>query len=237
MGRIGCCCVRRNLADGRDGIPTPLVETQEESSAPIAMVGQDRVGLLIGSHPTPALAIVSIADGRVVLRVDSVDAAAVDSIAGSMDGRTLYYGSRGMIWAVDLATQKKWSVHVGESAAFDRQTSTLLIAVSETSRIRLVREPLTGGSEQEVPYPRDLMLATPDTLTPGAVATDGRIAMRFSGGSWFWRTAVLDPRTGRVEVAWPSIEADTHVAGWTDDGQLAKLRLKPPRKDVSAPLR
>ena len=210
---------QRVMAFG-SGVPTPLLETQEESSAPMAMVGQDQVALLIGSHPRPILVVASIPDGRIVQRLGKVDGQAIDSIVGSPDGRTLYYGSRGVIWALDLETQATRPVRAGDSAAIDARTSTLLVAVTDTSGIRIVRVPFTGESEQHIPFPRDLALASPDTLTPAAVAPDGRIAVRYSGGSWFWRTAILDPRTGRAEIAWPSIDADMQVAGWTDDGQL-----------------
>ena len=40
--------------------------------------------------------------------------------------------------------------------------------------------------------------------------------------SWFLPTGILDPRTGRIERAWPEINADMN-AGWTEDGRLIAI--------------
>src|SRR5262249_52803000 len=79
-------------------------------------------------------------------------------------------------------------------------------------------------SEQRIPtsgrYP---MSGFP--LAPGAIGLDGRIAVQVSPlDSWFWPAAILDPRTGEMELA-PTVEADMFSPGWGSEGRLVTSAL------------
>ncbi len=65
---------------------------------PAALVGDSQVAVLTDRRPLQ-IAIVSIADGRIVQRVP-LAANSISSLASSPDGSTFYYSSAGFIWSM-----------------------------------------------------------------------------------------------------------------------------------------
>jgi hypothetical protein len=62
------------IAPGKE--PVPFVETQEETAAPMATLGPDKVVFLAGSPPNRRIAVASIASGQIIQRLTKVDARA-----------------------------------------------------------------------------------------------------------------------------------------------------------------
>jgi len=96
------------------------------------------------------------------------------------------------------------------------------VRLDEREGVRLVRMPLAGGSERPVHVEGDALLVSGNNpLSPAAVGADGRILVQVEVGSeWFWPAAVLDPRTGRLEILKIGYPADMHAPGWTVDGKV-----------------
>ena len=213
------------MAPGKD--PVPFVGTDEETTGPLAMVGEDTFVFVAGTVPTRTLALASVADGRITRRLTRVNAGAIQGLAGSPDGTTIFYVDSGTVWSVPAGDGEPRKIRGGNGVAVDPRGRDLLISLNETAGVRLIRMPIAGGSEQVVPLPSGLRLAPTPTLTGNAIGQDGRIAVRLVPvDSWFWPAAIFDPATGRVERIPGGDQADMMPPGWTNDGRLVTVALQ-----------
>ena len=212
------------MAPGKD--PVPFVATEEESTGPLAMVGEDMFVFVAGTVPTRTLALASVADGRITRRLTRVDAGAIRGLAGSPDGTTIFYVDSGIVWSVRAGDGEPRKIRGGNGVAVDPRGQDLLITANETGGVRLIRMPISGGSEQAVPLPSDLRLVV-DALTGNAIAQDGRMAVRVAEiDSWFAPAAVFDPATGRVQRIPAGGQADMTSPGWANDGRLVTVAFR-----------
>jgi hypothetical protein len=81
-----------------DGVFSPLIEGSEDYGMPAALAGDREVAVLTDRSPLQ-IAIVSVADGRIVRRV-AVAAKSISSLASSPDGKMFYFSSAGFVWSV-----------------------------------------------------------------------------------------------------------------------------------------
>ena len=71
--------------------PTPFVETDQETNAPVAMLGKEQIVFRLKTGNAWIVAVCNAADGRIVRRLESTKGFGMGSIAGSVDGKTIYY--------------------------------------------------------------------------------------------------------------------------------------------------
>ena len=196
---------------------TPFLGTTEETDGPLAMLGKDRVLLMVGTTPNRTVVIASIATGQVVGRLPGVNPT---GLAGSPDGKTVYYIQSGAVWAVPSTGGESRKIRNGDAVAPDPGGRYLVIEVDDTNKVRLFHVPLDGGRGQEIPVQDDFRLAQGAYLTSNAVGPDGRIVVHVAlRSSWFWPVGVLDPRTGKVDLLPPGTSYDMG-GGWGPDGQV-----------------
>ena len=206
------------MAPGKD--PVPLLETTEETRGPLAMLGRDLVLLIVGSPPNQLLAIVSVADGRLVRRLEHVDGGMVQAVAGSPDGKTVYYATADVVWAADAAGGAPKKFHAGNGVAIDPGNQYAAISINEQAGERLVRVPLNGEAEQAIPVRSDRFRISPShTLMSNALDARARMLVGIAPVSRFYPVGILDTRTGELAKVWPDIETDMW-GGWTDDGRV-----------------
>ncbi|MGH9255572.1 MAG: protein kinase domain-containing protein [Vicinamibacterales bacterium] len=205
------------MAPGRD--PVLFIATEEETTGPLAMVGEDTFVFVTGTVPNRRLALASVADGRITRRLARVDANAIQGLAGSPDGTTIFYVDAGTVWAVPAGDGEPRKIRGGNGVAVDPRGRDLLITLNEPAGVRLIRMPISGGSEEVVPLPSELRPA-PAALSGNAIGRDGRVALRVAPiDSWFWPAAIFDPATGRVQRI-SGDQIDMVSAGWAHDGRL-----------------
>ena len=203
------------IAPGQDA--SPFLGTAEETDGPLALLGKDRVALTIGTGASRTVAIASIATGQLVRRLPGLNPG---SVAGSPDGKTLYYVASSAVWAVPSGGGQPRRIRNGDGVAVDPGGRYLLVEVDDTNQVRLFRVPLSGGPEQEIAVHSPLRLAAGVHLTSNAVGADGRIVVTVAPpSSWFWPAAILDPRTGKLEVLPPGTSYDMK-GGWSGDGHI-----------------
>ena len=208
------------LSPGKDAVP--FFDTEEPTTTPASLVGKDRVAFLIGKELSRRIAIASLADGRILRRLPRPDGAHVEALAGSPDGKTLFYVESGVVWAMPSDGGEPRKVHEGNQVAVDPTGQSLIIEVTTRDAVRLVRVPIAGGAEQAIPVPSDLRLYT--DLSSSAVAPDGRIAVRMvPKDSWFWPAAILDPRSGAITQLPGVRDLDMPAPAWGPDGRLVSL--------------
>jgi hypothetical protein len=89
----------------------------------------------------------------------------------------------------------------------------------EQDAARLFRISLAGGVERAIPFPKELGIT--GTLLPHSVHKDGRILVDVDSRESCWeRPAILDPRTGKVDLVNVPYPGDVWQPAWTADGRI-----------------
>jgi eukaryotic-like serine/threonine-protein kinase len=206
----------RVVVESRDRDPVEFLASGEPSDLPLAALGTDRVMMRTTGAAGVALTIAYTATGRIAGRIPGFDHQVV---AGSPDGKTIYYADSGAIWAMPSAGGATRRLHDGDAVAPSPDGRYLVIQLLGAGGTRLVRVPVDGGPEQEIPVRSPLPIAG-NLLTPNAVAPDGRILVEVGTPAlWFWPPAILDPRTGSLTIV-PRGAAFDGYAGWSADGRV-----------------
>jgi hypothetical protein len=204
------------LAPGQEAIA--FLVSKEESREPFTLLGRDRVLCRVGSSSNWVVTIVSLADGRRVGQINSIPAdPSLRALASAPDGKAVYYVVSGSIWSVPVNGGSPRKIRDGDGVAPDPGGKYLLVQVNQTDGTRLIRVPLSGGPEETLatPYP---IVGLP--LHSNAISPDGRIVLQVAPrDSWYWPAAILDPRTGAMEMI-SDIDADMNVPGWDDQGRV-----------------
>ena len=226
------------IAPGREA--TPFLLTSESTSGPLALLGHDRVAMAIGSGANRGVVIVSIATGQMVQRLAGLTPTVM---AGSPDGRTLYFNKAGAIWAMPSVGGAVRRIRDGDGIAVDPGGRYLVVQVNDVRQSRLIRVPLDGSAESDIAIRGERRLAGGTFLASNAVGPDGRILISVSSpSSWFLSEAILDPKTGNLTIL-PGATADMQ-GGWSSDGravyyaqeiQSALWRFRPVGRNQAAP--
>jgi len=204
-----------------DGGLSPLIESSEEYGMPAALAGEGQVAVLTDRRPLQ-IAIVSIADGRIVQRVP-VAAPSISSLASSPDGKTFYYSSAGYVWSMPAAGGDPRQLTPGDAVSADTGGRDLIVSLRDKDAIRLERLPVAGGDPQVIALHGDFSI--PGTqLTSSMVGPGGQIAVSVaSPAEWAWRLGLIDPGTGRVSLVPIDFDGETLAPVWTRDGHLVAM--------------
>jgi hypothetical protein len=199
----------------------PLVETQEETSTPAALIGQTQLAFTMSSGPNQTIAIASTSDGRLVRRLQGPRGMPISSMGTFPDGKTIFYTASGSVWAIPSDDGQPRKLGSGDSLTVDSRQNELIVRLDEREGVRLVRMPLDGGPQRAIRIEDGVRpVSGGDDLGPTAVNKDGKILLQVAvGSSWFWPAGVLDPRTGKVDVLGIGYPADMPGPGWTRDGK------------------
>ena len=208
------------------GEPLPLVDTQEETSGPYCLAGEKEVALLIGSVPNQSIALVSVADGRIVRRLKGVNPTGMVALAASPDGNTLYYSLNREVWKIPASDGTPVKIHAGDSVTPDPNGRDLIIKLNEPAAARLIRVPVEGGKEVTIPTHSEgyRLLGASIPVSATAAARDGRILVTLtSTDSWFLQSGVLNPASGDLTRIPLDFTGDVSSSGWSRDGQVLAL--------------
>ena len=198
---------------------TPFVDTQEETAMPSSIVGQTHVAFLIGPKERKTIALASLADRRITRRLEGSKGAAIDSMVAAADGQTIYYTASGSVWMIPVSDGQPKRIRNGDSVTLNPYRQELIVRLTEQEGMRLVRQPLAGGTESQILLEGNIRIPSVP-LYPNAVGKDGRIVSSMvSPDSWFSTVGLIDPKTGRVQVIRFDYNADMS-GGWGSDGKL-----------------
>ncbi|MGH9399517.1 MAG: protein kinase domain-containing protein [Thermoanaerobaculia bacterium] len=214
---------RRLLLASRDAQLRPFLDAAEQATPPVAVVGDKLLAFLSGNVGKPPLiTLASIADGRIVKRLEASSGAAPQSLAAAPDGRTLYYIDAGSLFTIDMegGSPKKLRSAIGVAVDLHTLPPSLVLQISDRDGVRLYRTDLGGATELPLLYQSPLRLASLP-LSSAAVGPDGRVAVTVSSAdSWFRQAALVDPLTGAVEKVPVAFEGDIFYPAWCRDGSL-----------------
>jgi eukaryotic-like serine/threonine-protein kinase len=218
----------RLMAVEKGKAPAPLVNTTEETDAPVAACGSREVALMIGPEPHETIAFAEPASGRLV-RTITPHKGPVVSMSCSPDGTTVFFSARGVIWSVPAsglaAGGEARKIRAGDSVVADASGRRLVVQTQEGSQLHRFGVPLDGDPEVEIPADRSIT-AAPMQLSPNALRADGRLLTSLlPRDSWFNPPAIVDTATGRVTRIPSDNLSDYQSVGWTPDGQVMALRI------------
>jgi len=212
---------RRRLMLGAAGKePTSLVNTTDEISGPFTAVGADGVAFVLGAETHPTIGVAALSNGRIVRRI-SFDKGKIEQMASSPDGKTVYAAATGSIWAVTADGEVRRQC-AGNYVSVEPGGQSLLVEVKEAPNTKLVRVPLNGGAEQEIPVPGPLTLGY---VIDNAGVRNGRLLAPGSGPTWYWPPAMFDLATGKSTRIPLEYVSDFHHMSWTPDGKVMACAL------------
>jgi Tol biopolymer transport system component len=198
-----------------------VVDSEEDTDGPVTAVGKDRIAFKIGKvgdFGSRQIGIATVADGRIVQRLESTRGIGMSSMTASPDGSTIYYTSSGTIWAVSVEGGAPRKIGSGDSAVAFPNGKELLVMREDKDGQKLFRLTL-GGGEAPIPFSSEFLLN--QAISPGAIRADGKIAITVSRpDSWWDEIAILDPATGKVEKLNVPYVGDEFAPAWAADGRL-----------------
>jgi hypothetical protein len=206
---------------GKD--PVPLINTAEETAAPMTPVGSQEIAFVIGPTPRQTIAVANVESGRVTRRI-APGKGVIGSIACSPDGRTLFF-STGQIWAVPVSGGEARQLGLGFGLVWDPSRNSLLVRRIENSRTRLFQLPVDGDREQKIVIDEATSLSgTP--YPPNAIDARGRLLISLQlRDSWFNPLGILDTLTGHIERVPVDTVSDYLSAAWTTDGHIVSTEV------------
>jgi hypothetical protein len=204
-----------------------LIETTEETSGPITLVGKDHVAFLIGTGATQSIAIATLQDRRIVHRITVPDAASIVQLAAAADGKTIYYINQNVLWEVGFNGETPRKIAPANSVAIHPNGREIVVQRGGPNlSVRLVRIHLPEGDEEEIAIRGDVRMGDVP-LAANAINTDGKILLTtaLDSTTWYWQVSVLDPTTGEAKRVPTDFAGDITYAGWTADGQILATGL------------
>ena len=211
---------------GKD--PEPLVNTTEETAAPVATCGSREIAFMIGAEPHETIAFAEPASGRMV-RTIAPGKGPVDSVSCSPDGKTVYFAARGIVWSTPSAGPSAGSdarkIRPGDGVVADPSGRRIIVQTQESFQLHRFSVPLDGAPEREIPADSSFPVA-PLPLSPNALRADGRLlAPLLLHDSWFNPPAFIDIASGRITRIPSDNLSDYQSIGWTPDGQVMALKI------------
>jgi eukaryotic-like serine/threonine-protein kinase len=214
----------RLMAVERGKNPVPLVNTPEETAAPLTAVAGNRIAFMIGPEPHETIAIADASNGRISERI-SLRKGSIRSLAASPDGTTLYFTAGGSVWSVASGGGEASNICAGDWVVWNPARRMLIVARNESSQISLFEVAAAGGSERAISFDRASPLFN-FFISPGAIRSDGQMLVSLNvADSWFNPLALLDLKTGRITRLAGDGVSDLHSAAWTRDGGIVASRL------------
>jgi hypothetical protein len=198
-----------------------LVNTTEETAGPVAPVGSREVAFLVGPEPRRTIALATLANGRITRRL-GFDHGTINALAATPDGKLLLCSAGGAVWSIPLDGGEPRRLRAGNAIALDAAGQNVFVQVIESPRTKLVRVPLSGGAEQEVPVEEPFHLST-NLIGPNAVGRGGvLLAPMLSPDSWSSPPYLIDLATGKVKrIAVDGFDfADYRFLGWRPGGEI-----------------
>jgi eukaryotic-like serine/threonine-protein kinase len=202
-----------------------LLETNEETSPPLAGVGSDEAAFMVGTPPAQSVALASLKDGQILHRFNATKGKTISAVAASPDGKTLYYVSEGSVWVTRDQDAEPHRICAGFSVAADPNGRDLIVESYGLGNMSLERVPLSGGPPQPIQLRKEIPLS-PRPLGPNALSADGKLVVSVQpSDSWYFRPAIVDIATGRLTQIPLNYDGDINLLSWGPDGRILASSL------------
>jgi len=201
------------VADGQ--APVPFSGTADETTFPVAVAGPKEIAFAIGKeHRT--IGIASLATRRITRRI-VFDKGPIHAMFATPDGQTLYCGAGGSIWMQPVSGGAPIHVRDGAIIALDPDGKYMVVMDALEGRTRLMKVPLGGGEELEIPISGS---ARPYIGATGAIQNGKLLFGLQAPDSWFLDPVVIDLTSGHATRIAIDAVGDNFDLSWTPDGQI-----------------
>jgi eukaryotic-like serine/threonine-protein kinase len=199
---------------------SPLLDNDEQTAMPAALLPNDELAFVEGIGPKQEIVIVAAREGRIIRHLKGPKHAEPFQLAGSADGKTLYYVADGTVWAIPVEDGEPRKICQGDAIAVDPNGKDLIVSLNEMGGVRLNRVSLSGGTPSAIRIQENVFLNVL-AVGGGGVRSDGKIVVGvMSRDSWFYENAILDPVSGQVKKIPLNYRGDVLFSGWAKDGQI-----------------
>jgi eukaryotic-like serine/threonine-protein kinase len=215
--------VRLMLIDGR-GERIPLAGASEWASLPVTRAGPGQIACLIGPEPSPTIALITT-DTQMITRRIPFDKGHITSLASSPDGRTLYCAADNMVWKIPISGGEPGPMRAGKFISVDPLGQYMIVQTVEANKSSLIRVPLNGGQEREIPLDGPYGLESLAGIGPQSIR-NGRMLVSLTSSDQYHNAAgMIDLATGHV-TRWKIDYAGAIIQlAWTEDGKITAFAV------------
>jgi hypothetical protein len=204
-------------APGKEAVP--FIQTDEETSWPAVLLGNDRLAFVLGSGGERRFGIASIENGRILGSIPGIKASTVYTVA-SYDGETLYFGDGLKIWSAPVAGGTPRLITDGVGVAAFPDGKHLVVVTIEKDGITFKKVSVETGETQPLVPRHPVRFSPVPILGARPIAPDGRMLVLLLVDSWFWKPGIFDTRNGTVREIPVPFTGDMFLPSWTDDGRI-----------------
>ncbi|HZI51459.1 MAG TPA: hypothetical protein VFE29_06525, partial [Terriglobia bacterium] len=212
---------RRRLlvtAPGKEAVP--FIQTDEETSWPTVLLGNDRLAFVIGSGEERRFAIAAVENGRILGSIPGIKAGTIIG-ASSPDGETLYFGDAFKIWSVPVAGGAPRAITEGTGVAAFPDGKHLVVTTWGPNGVTFKKVSVETGETQPLVPKNPVRFSPMAWLGARPISRDGRMLVLLLGrDAWFWKPGIWDTRDGTVREIPQDYPGDMFLPSWTDDGRI-----------------
>jgi Tol biopolymer transport system component len=203
----------------------PLLDTREDTSSPAVSLGNSEVAFVLGTGDDQMIAIASTVEGQLIRRLTGTKGRRITGLGASRDGRTLYFGADGFIWAIPADDGSPKKIAPGDTVTVSPDGRTLVLTRNQESNPTFVSVDSDGSNAKMIHIENSQSIA-PVSVGARSLNRDGKMLINVSPrDSWFYRLVVLDLATGHVTPMKVTYSGDTISGNWTADGQVLSVGL------------
>ena len=140
---------------------------------PMAACGSREVAFMIEPEPHETIAFAEPSTGRFVCTI-APGKGALESLACSPDGKTVYLAARGVVWSIGSLGGEARKIRADEGVVADPSGRRLVVQAKDRSQMHQFIVPLGGSPEREIPPDSSFPLSVV-TMSPNALNADGRM--------------------------------------------------------------
>jgi hypothetical protein len=161
----------------------------------MVLLNDREFALISGGLDQPVITVASIADGRLIRRLEASRGKAVSALAMSADRSKILFGHGGELWTMPVAGGEPQRLTTGSGIAIDPGGKFSVIERETSSGVQILRRD-EGGREVPIALPPGLSFVSA-SLWPSSLTPDGRLAVVIASlDSWFWTPAIVNIHTG-----------------------------------------
>jgi Tol biopolymer transport system component len=203
----------------------PLLDTREDTSSPAVSLGNSEVAFVLGTGDDQMIAIASTVEGQLIRRLTGTKGRRITGLGASRDGRTLYFGADGFIWAIPADDGSPKKIAPGDTVTVSPDGRTLVLTRNQESNPTFVSVDSDGSNAKMIHIENSQSIA-PVSVGARSLNRDGKMLINVSPrDSWFYRLVVLDLATGHVTPMKVTYSGDTISGNWTADGHVLSVGL------------
>src|SRR5207245_6773985 len=140
-------------------------------------------------------------------------------MAGSLDGKTIYYISNRTLWVLPSVGGEPRKLVGADALALHPKTGEIILQRNETGGVHYFHFDAVSGKEKQIEIRSAEAPPAVGPLSSGAIAPDGRIVFPLDpADAWAWVVGILDPIALSIKRVPMDFAGGLNSVAWTSDG-------------------